>query len=299
MRTRCIAILLLLLFSRGLPAQPTSVDHGLYDALLRQHVSNGLVDYDAFARDSSFTRYLSAMEQVDPSLLSSDDRIAYWINVYNAWTIRLITMHNERESIRNINRTLGVLRLKGPWTVPFVRVRGRTLSLDQVQYEQIRRESSDPRIHFALSCGAMSCAPLRSEAYIGALLDVQLQDQGRVFLTTDSTRNRYDVKAQIFHRNAVFRYFLDDFGETRREHGAFLAQWYNDTTSVQVEKRLVRMMREQGDTARIQRIVGDSTQQYDVISMEKTLKGGTFRYADLPFDWSLNSQSRTTAARRK
>ena len=299
MRSRFLAILLSFpLCAVALRAQSATVDQSAYDALLRRNVVDGLVDYDAFTRDTSFTRYLEAMNKVDPSLLSSDERLAYWINIYNAWTIRLITQHDERESIRNINRTLGFLELKGPWTEPLVRAAGRTLSLDQVQYEMIRRESSDPRIHFALSCGAMSCATLRSEAYTGAKLDAQLHDQGRVFLTTDSTRNRFDVKNRTFYRNIVFRHYRRDFGETRREVEAFLAQWYNDTTTMQIEKFVVMQIRRSRDTSRIAQVAPDSASRYERISMASLLKSGMYGVQDLPFDWSLNSIARRSASKR-
>lgn len=300
MQSRLIVVLASVpLCATLLGAQSGSVDHAAYDALLRRHVVAELVDYDAFARDSSFTRYLESMNKVDPSLLSSEERLAYWINMYNAWTIRLITSHNERESIRNINRTLGFLKLKGPWTEPLVKAAGRKLSLDQVQYEMIRRESSDPRIHFALSCAALSCAPIRNEAYTGAKLEMQLQDQGRVFLTTDSARNHFDVKTRTFRRNILFRHFRNDFGETRREFDAFLAQWLNDTTTMQLEKYVVMQIRNSRDTSRIAAVAPDSASRYERVSMASLLKSGNYRVEDLPFDWSLNSAARPNTAKRQ
>jgi hypothetical protein len=308
MRSRFLAALLIVSLSTvsvhaqdaGTPASnaPVRVDHSAYDALLRRHVANGLVDYDAFANEPSFTRYLAAMEKIDPSLLSSDERLAFWINLYNAWTIRLITLHNERESIRNINRTLGFLKLKGPWTVPLVKAAGRTLSLDQVQYEMIRRESTDPRIHFALTCGAKSCAPLRSEAYSGDQLETQLHDQGRVFLTTDTTKNHFDVKNRTWHRNILFNHYRRDFGETRREVEAFLAQWYNDTTTMRIDSYLVMQLKRSRDTAQIARVVPDTASRHEVVSMASLLKSGRYGILDLPFDWSLNAMPRRTVTKR-
>jgi hypothetical protein len=274
---------LTLMASTSALAQQVVVDHRAYDALLRQHVVDGLVDYDAFAADTTFARYLASLDRVDPSLLEQDERLAFWINVYNAFTIRLITTHGERESIRNINRTFGVLRLKGPWTTPVVRAAGRTLTLDQVQYEMIRRESSDPRLHFALSCGAVSCPPLRSEAYTGAALEEQLQDQGRRFLVESSARNRFELETRTFHRNIVFKYFANDFGD-RRELGQFLAQWYNDSTP------LVRPRFRPPGMARRDSIQGIPA-PLETLSVKGVVENGRFRVADLPFNWSLNAMS--------
>ena len=100
------------------------VDHRTFDTLLRQHVVDGFVDYDAFARAPEFAQYLASLDKVRPSDLDEDERLAYWINVYNAFTIQLIVSHKETESIRNINKALGFLQLKGPWSEPIVRAAG-------------------------------------------------------------------------------------------------------------------------------------------------------------------------------
>jgi hypothetical protein len=189
--------------------------------------------------------------------------------------------------------------LKGPWIEPIVKVKGRTLSLDQVQHEMIRRETTDPRIHFALSCGAVSCPPLRSEAYTGTLLELQLHDQGRAFLLGDTTRNRLDMKEQTFYRNEVFRYFASDFGETGMERGAFLAQWYNDTTTIRISNARFRFRGPPRDTTKTPKIDTSNMERSEITTSQvKMLRSGTYRVVNLPFDWSLNSVANRNAKRR-
>ena len=164
------------------PAQAQGVDHSLFTTLLQNHVTyEGLVDYDAFAASEAFDEYLELLDRVDPATLSRNSQLALWLNAYNAWTIELINLHNERESIRNINKTLG-LAIKGPWTQPLAKVGGVTYTLDDIEHGIIRKEFDDPRIHFALVCAAISCPPLRQEAYIGTHLNEQLNDQSKRFL---------------------------------------------------------------------------------------------------------------------
>ena len=79
--------------------------------------------------------------------------------------------HGERESIRNINKTLGLFSGKGPLKERLAEVAGETLTLDEIEHEIIRKHFSEPRIHFALVCAAMGCPPLRTEAYVGEDLD--------------------------------------------------------------------------------------------------------------------------------
>lgn len=204
----------------------TPVDHSAFDLLLRQHVVNGLVDYDAFGRSAEFSRYLALLDRVDPASLDDNERLAYWINVYNAYTIELVNRHKERASIRNINKSFGFLRLKGPWSEPLVRAAGRTLSLDDVEHRIIRKEFHEPRVHFALVCAALGCPPLRSEAYTGARLDAQLDDQARRFLLRSPEKNRVDVATGTVYVSMIFRLYRDDFGGTDASVGAFIARWY-------------------------------------------------------------------------
>ncbi|MBL8962335.1 MAG: DUF547 domain-containing protein, partial [Gemmatimonadetes bacterium] len=91
-----------------------AVDHAPFDQLLRAHVVNGMVDYEAFARAPEFARYLATLNATDPARLGRDEQLAFWINAYNAYTIQLINKHGERQSIRNINKSIGFVKAYGP-----------------------------------------------------------------------------------------------------------------------------------------------------------------------------------------
>ena len=205
----------------ALRAQP-AVDHSAYDALLRQHVANGLVDYGAFAKAPAFAGYLQTLATADLTPLDDRERLAFWINVFNAYTIQLIVKHGEQESIRNVNRSLGFLRLKGPWNEPLVKAAGRTLTLDEVFHRILRRDFREPRIHFAVVPAALGAAPLRSEAYTGARLDTQLEDQTRRFLS-DTTRTWY--RNGVLGVNRFLLAYQQDFGGSRQELVAFVAPY--------------------------------------------------------------------------
>src|SRR5690349_14227712 len=84
-------------------------DHSAFDRLLKAHVAAGRVDYDAFARAPEFPRYLESLARAQPDTLAEKEQLAFWINAYNAYTIQLVNAHGERESIRNINKILGVV----------------------------------------------------------------------------------------------------------------------------------------------------------------------------------------------
>jgi Protein of unknown function, DUF547 len=216
----------LALASHTIEAQ--AVDHSAYDRLLHAHVTNGLVDYDAFKGDPSFAGYLRLLAATNPATLPRAEALAFWINAYNAYTIQLINVKGERESIRNINKSLGLLKLKGPWSERFAVVGGRTYSLDGIEQRTIRPTFREPRIHFALVCAAIGCPPLRSEAYTGARLEAQLEEQTRTFLTRTPAKNRVDVANRTVYHSLVFTFadYLDDFGGSTAAMGRFIARYW-------------------------------------------------------------------------
>ena len=244
-------------------AQSTAhFDHAAFDALLHAHVTNGMVDYGAFKAAPPFRRYLDALNAKDPATLPRNEQLAFWINAYNAYTIQLIVKHNERESIRNINKT-AFLKLKGPWSESLAKVGGKSYTLDDIEHKIIRPTYKDPRIHFALVCAAMGCPPLRSEAFTGTKLNAQLEDQGAMFITRSPAKNRVDVGAKTFHHSMIFGYYKSDFGGTIQGSAQFAAKWFPAGSA---ERAL--------------------------------LESGDFKAIETEYDWTLNSQAKAARSAR-
>ncbi len=216
------------------PASPAAVqgksfDHALFDRELRTHVTDGLVDYDAFGRSSRFARYLAQLAAFDPAALRKDEQLAFWINAYNAYTIQLINAHGERKSIRNINKTFGIVKGFGPWREKLAVVGARAYTLDEIEQDILRRRFSEPRIHFALVCAAMGCPPLRSEAYVGTRVLHQLNDQATIFLLRSPGKNRVDAERRVVYLSPIlveFRDYIDDFGGSESAVAGFVALYY-------------------------------------------------------------------------
>jgi len=247
-----------LIASLGPEVSPQSFDHSVFDGLLRRHVVKGMVDYDAFM-GADFKGYLAAVDKANPATLDDKERLAYWINAYNAYTIELINSHKERGSIRNINKTLGIAA-KGPWHEKLVKAGGKVYHLDNVEHDIIRKQWKEPRIHFALVCAAMGCPPLRSEAFTGAKLEEQLADQARLFLLDTPAKNRVDAKAGVVYGSMIYvKYYREDFGGTDAAIGKYLAGFRPDGP----EKQL--------------------------------LLSGKFKLVETDYDWTLNSQEKAKA----
>jgi uncharacterized membrane protein YdjX (TVP38/TMEM64 family) len=150
-------------------------DHSALDALLKSHVSSdGLVDYRRLKEDPhALDTYIGALEKAPFDAMPRNEKLAFLINAYNACTLRLVLDYFPISSIRAIPATKR-------WSDARWRIGGHRWSLDQIEHEQIRPKFREPRIHFALVCAARGCPPLRNEAYTGAQLEQQLDDQARI-----------------------------------------------------------------------------------------------------------------------
>jgi hypothetical protein len=228
----CLGILLWVahLASGAALAAPFDHAHPLWDATVKQHVRAAGVDYSALKRESgSLDAYLNEVSSVARGEFngwSEPDRIAFLSNAYNAYTVRLILDHYPLKSIKDIGSLL-----KGPWEQPVVRLFGESRTLDDLEHKILRADYSEPRIHFALVCAAKGCPPLRAEAYVGARLESQLNDQARAFLA-DSSKNRVEVASKTVYLSPIFKWYGGDF---EKKSGTVLAAlnpyWPDKATS--------------------------------------------------------------------
>ena len=158
-------------------ASQESVSHAQFDRVLRTFVdAEGQVDYAALKRqmDSTLAPYLETLDAARPASLDRDERLALWINAYNACTLKLIVDHYPVPNIRTID---GPSPDDTPFQRPVGPVADTVRTLDEIEHEIIRERFDEPRVHYALVCAAKSCPQLRREAYTAPRLDAQLDDQ--------------------------------------------------------------------------------------------------------------------------
>lgn len=195
------------------------------NATLAARVRAGRVDYGGLKKDSSdLDAWLVAAAKADEADFKGqprEERLAFLINLYNAATLRLILDHYPIESIRKIGP---VWDPNKAWKLPSVKVFGRTVTLNTVEHEMIRPVYKDPRVHFALVCAAKGCPPLRSEAYDGARLDSQLDDQARTFLS-QKAKNDASRAGETAYLSPIFKWYMEDFGGSKKSVLAFVKKW--------------------------------------------------------------------------
>lgn len=160
---------------RALERGGATFDHADWDALLRAGTKDGLVDYGVMAaRRADLDGYVARLAAADLGALARDELMAFLINAYNALTVVVILDHPGVSSIREI---------EGVWTELRWTVGGHALTLDGIEHNVLRPFFRDPRVHFALNCASLSCAPLPPWAYRGPTLENQLEERSRAFLT--------------------------------------------------------------------------------------------------------------------
>jgi hypothetical protein len=192
--------------------QTESTSHEIWDGLLKKHVEpTGMVDYKGFISDSiQLNAYLDILSEgsPDPKSYSREARLAYWINAYNAFTVKLIVDNYPLESIKDLNPTVAIPMVSTIWNKKFFSIGGEKMSLDNIEHDILRKEFNEPRIHFAINCASISCPPLRSEAYLAERLEQQLEEQASMFIN-DPERNVLTPDNPEISK--IFSWFSGDF----------------------------------------------------------------------------------------
>lgn len=190
----------------ALAAPAVAFDHADWDAVLRVRVNDlGEFDYSGLAQDRMrFDRYLKRLAATspdsDPAAFPTDEeRIAYWINAYNALTVEGVLRAYPVRSVRKLDKF---------FKQPAYELGRRTVSLDDVEHEILRKRFSEPRIHFALVCASVSCPRLAPFAFTGAKLDDQLDSRARLFV---SERRNVLVDSGAVTLSKIFDWFSGDF----------------------------------------------------------------------------------------
>lgn len=206
-------------------AGTSPISHSIFDTLLKKHVDeDGLVDYKGFLADrDELRKYLDLLSNNAPNdeKWTDHEQMAYWINAYNAYTIELILEYYPIESIKDIGSSVQVPFVNTPWDIKFVKIGGEKYDLNNIEHDILRKKWEEPRIHFAVNCASLSCPQLRAEAYNGAKLDEQLDDQARRFINDGFRNNISKGQASL---SKIFKWFSGDF-EKKMEVDKFINQY--------------------------------------------------------------------------
>ena len=184
-------------------------DHGPLDSVLSSFVDkNGLVNYTGLQKDrTKLDVYIDSIGSISPKsnperFSSSTDQLAYWINVYNALVLRGITDAYPVTSVKDIHLFNGFFN-RHTWNVG-----GQKMTLDTIENDIIRPQFNDPRIHFVLNCGAMSCPPLENRAFTGNSLDKRLE---RALMRFISNERFFTLRGNQLFLSKIIDWYKSDF----------------------------------------------------------------------------------------
>ena len=192
------------------PAAPTTSaapDHTAWNSLLQKHVtSSGKVSYSGFKKEEAkLDAYLARLAEATPqSDWGRKTSLAYWINTYNAFTVKRILNDYPLKSITDLDGG-------DPWKVKWITLAGKSYSLNNIEHDIIRPRYKEPRIHFAVNCAATSCPPIPNQAFTAANLNAMLESGTRRFVNNPAY-NQTDGEVKI---SKIFDWYGEDFGDLR------------------------------------------------------------------------------------
>lgn len=186
------------------------VSHEIWNELLQKHVTEeGVVNYKGFQKDSAqFNEYIKILSSSHPNDTnwSKNERLAYWINAYNAFTVQIVMRNYPTLGIKEIKN--GIPFVNTVWDIKFIKIEDQVYDLNNIEHGIVRPRFEEPRIHFALNCASISCPRLRNEAFSPDRLDEQLSDNVRYFLSNPIKNKLGSDKSEI---SKIFQWYGGDF----------------------------------------------------------------------------------------
>ena len=202
---RLTAVLLGVLFLLSAQAQ-NKLTHEKWDALLQKYVdAYGKVNYKGLkSEEKALDEYLELLSANEPQpYWSVEEMKAFWINAYNAFTVKLVLKYYPLSSIKEIKE-----KGQDAWHIPFIKIGNKLYTLDYIENTMLRGQFNDSRIHFVINCSAKSCPPLRNKAYKPDNIEIELRLATRRFIN-DKRFNIVDENhLQI---SQIFNWYKDDF----------------------------------------------------------------------------------------
>ncbi|MEM7109026.1 MAG: DUF547 domain-containing protein [Bacteroidota bacterium] len=201
--------------SKSRVTSDTAPSHQLWSGLLKKYVtSEGLVNYGELVNErSTLEKYLELLSNNAPDVekWTYEEQLAYWINAYNALTVKLIIDNYPVNSIKDLH-PLNIPFVSSVWQKKFFKIGGEKMNLDHIEHKILRKQFNEPRIHFAINCASLSCPILLDEAFDPKRLEEQLEQQTVTFINDP---NRNTITSQDLKLSKIFSWFKGDFTKNK------------------------------------------------------------------------------------
>lgn len=210
-------------------ANAATIDHADWDRWLKRYVVSDARDnihrvryaqVDDAGRDA-LNRYLMRLQTAQISRYARSEQKPYWINLYNAATLKVVLDHYPVKSITEINISPGLLA-KGPWGKKWLMVESESLSLDDIEHRILRPVWKDPLLHYGVNCASIGCPNLATEAYTASNTDRLLRDGARSFINSARGVSLQNGRLTV---SSIYQWFKPDFGGSDAAVIAHLKNW--------------------------------------------------------------------------
>jgi len=246
-----------------------------YAGILKAYVDeNGTVNYSELKKGrsalDSVVRWVGGLDRRTFENWNEKEKIAFWINAYNALTLQVIIDHYplKRKGLKGyLYPSSSIRQIPGVWDKVKFKVMGKDMTLDEIEHRNLRKYFNEPRIHMALVCAAIGCPPLRNEPFFPEKLDEQLDDQGREFMSNEK-KFRINRNKGVVYISSIFKWFGEDFVKTYGTKAGFEGK--NET----------------------ERAVLNFVSRYIPEESAAFLKTGDYKLKYLDYDWTLNEQKK-------
>ena len=219
------------------PQSQTVVDHSVWGDLLSRHLVDGadgvnLLRYGALvgADKQALDDYVAMLEATPVTSLNRDEQMAYWFNLYNALTVKIVAEHYPVKSIRKV--LSGGWFSPGPWKRTLVTVEGRELSLDNIEHGIMRPIWEDPRIHYGVNCASIGCPNLAPVPFTADNLEALLDEGARAYV--NDPRGAWFENGDL-HASRIYSWFDEDFGGNEAGIIAHLKLYADDDLKARLE----------------------------------------------------------------
>ncbi|PSW10575.1 DUF547 domain-containing protein [Photobacterium rosenbergii] len=187
------------------------VDHSRWQRLLDKYLvvqpQQTLFRYSRVSDSDKYEldRYLRDLTKINPHQLGRNEQFAYWVNLYNAQTVKMIL---DEYPVSSITKLGGIFSF-GPWDEQVLTVNGKPLSLNDIEHRILRPIWRDPRIHYVVNCASLGCPDLQPEAFTASNTERLLEKSATRFINSRKGVNPQGSKTQL---SSIYEWYGSDFG---------------------------------------------------------------------------------------
>lgn len=199
-------------------ASAITVDHAPWDRFLKTHVAAGKdgIARIAYAKipatdKAALGDYVRRLAATRVTGLARAEQRAYWINLYNALTVKVVLDHYPVDGIKDIRISPGLFS-SGPWGKKLLKIEGEDVSLDDIEHRILRPVWKDPRIHYAVNCASIGCPNLPAEAFTAANAERLMDTAARAYVNHPRGVRRSGSGVRL---SSIYDWFRDDFGKDK------------------------------------------------------------------------------------